>query len=82
MQFKDFPFKADVLSVGPSIIKRGKIQFNGVTVHEGYRQYHLWKNDMKQRLPVATDVVLEGIECSSGEIVNQLFKDVGNLINT
>ena len=57
---------------------------NGHTVHEGYKQYSLWKQELtKSKLitkPVVTDVLIGSFKCSSSEVVNQVLDDVGRLI--
>ena len=78
--FEEMPFQAEVAPSGPQNIKWGTIKINEVEVHEGFEQYTPftvdgWRADYK--LKPTVDIFIFYLMCTSSEVLNSLFDDLG-----
>ena len=79
--FEEMPFQAEVAPSGPQNIDQGTIKINEVEVHEGFEQYTPftvdgWRADYKLK-PTVDIFIGGGFSCTSSEVLNSLFDDLG-----
>ena len=90
LPFDGMPFQAEVTPEGPQNIDGGLIKLNDVQVHTGFGQYEPetfvnWA--VSEELVPTTDIFIgrddeeSGFRCSSSEVVNSVFDDLGRTID-
>ena len=78
--FPFLPYQAEVLAQGPRNIERGEIKLNKRLVHDGFTEYTAetiveWV--ARQDKPTEVIYIGDNFKCSSSEIVNSFFEDLG-----
>ena len=85
LPFDGMPFQAEVTPEGPQNIDSGLIKLNNEQVHTGFGQYEpetFLRYAMSEGLLPTTDIYIGGsFMCSSTEVVNSVFDDLGRTIN-
>ena len=76
--------------MGPQNIQSGIIKLNGEEVHSGFGQYEpelFQKYVVSEGLPLTTDIfigddpMMTGFKCTSSEVINSVFDDLGRTID-
>jgi len=80
----DMPYQAEVAPDGAQNIEKGMIVLNQVDLLEGFAQYTAdtideWRED--HNLQPTTDVLIGYLTCTSSEVLNSVFDDIGRTID-
>jgi len=76
--------KAEGVPQGPQNIDEGTIKLNQVEVHKGFAQYAADTIDewVAEQEGPTEDIYIGGyFKCSSSEVVNAVFKDLGGTVS-
>ena len=87
--FHGMPFQAEVTPEGPQNIDGGLIKLNDEQVHTGFCQYEpetFQKYVVSEGLQLTKDIFIgrdeeDGFKCTSSEVVNSVFDDLGCTID-
>ena len=82
--FLAMPYQASVILKGPQNITLGVISLNGTEVHSGWTQYKAdtvydWRK--QSNLQPTTDIAIIDLRCTSSEVVNSIFEELGHTID-
>ena len=85
LPFHGMPFQAEVTPEGPQNIESGLIKLNDEQVHTGFGQYEpetFLRYALSEELLPTTDIFIgDNFRCSSSEVVNSVFDDLGRTID-
>ena len=83
--FHCMPFQPEVTLEGPQNIEKGLIRLNDVQVHTGFGQYEpetFLHYAVSEGLEPTKDIFIGGgFRCTSSEVVNSVFDDLGRTID-